>query len=271
MADSAQPAARFEKVTRAAPDAPWITMVHGVSQDRRVFSAQVDAFGGDYRLLLIDLPGHGLSSEMTGPYGIAEFAASIEAAMAEAGVSRSHFWGTHIGAGAGLLLACRAPGLFQSLVLEGPVFPGRPLPAVSETLARIARTAREEGMAAARERWWEEGGWFAVMRARPGECRAAEQRAIIADFAGGPWLDAGLTTRPLPPIDDALASLEIPALIMNGEKDLPDFIHVADQLEALLPKCRRSVIKEAGGFPLWEFPDPVNEAVRSFLKGGARP
>ncbi len=64
MGNAPQAAARFEKVTRAAPDAPWITMVHGVSQNRRVFSAQVAAFGEDYRLLLIDLPGHGLSAEI---------------------------------------------------------------------------------------------------------------------------------------------------------------------------------------------------------------
>ena len=186
---------QFEIIDLAGDNAPWLVMVHGVSQDRRVFSAQVAHFRNDYRLLLIDLPGHGMSSDVSGPYELATFAAGIGAAVSRAGATRAHFWGTHIGAGAGLLLACERPDIFVSLILEGPVFPGRPLPTVSTVLARVAATARDDGMDAARELWWREGGWFDVMRQRPDECRAAEQRGIIDDFSGAPWLDAGLGIR----------------------------------------------------------------------------
>ena len=240
-------------------------MVHGVSQDRRIFSSQVDRFRSSCRLLLIDLPGHGRSSDLPGPYGLEEYAASIRATLKKSAVERSHFWGTHLGAGAGLLLACRNPDTFESLILEGPVFPGRPPPAVSAMLAEVARTARETGIEAAREKWWNEGEWFAVMRARPEACRAEEQRAIIEGFQGGPWLDAGLVSRPIPPIDDLLARLDVPVLIMNGEHDLADFVDAADRLSAALPNCRRRVIEDAGGFPLWEFPERVNAEVRRFL------
>jgi pimeloyl-ACP methyl ester carboxylesterase len=115
----------YELVLDAGPSAPWIVMVHGVSQDRRVFSAQVRDFSKAYRLMLIDLPGHGRSGALTGPYGLVEFASGIRAAVRNAGISRFHFLGTHIGAGAGLLLATRDPDLFASVLLEGPVFPGR--------------------------------------------------------------------------------------------------------------------------------------------------
>ena len=69
----------FTTVTDAGPDSQWITMVHGISQDMRVFSAQIDAFRADYRLLLIDLPGHGGSAARPGPYGMTEFAAATAA------------------------------------------------------------------------------------------------------------------------------------------------------------------------------------------------
>jgi len=140
----------FTTVTDAGPDSQWITMVHGISQDMRVFSAQIDAFRADYRLLLIDLPGHGGSAARPGPYGMTEFAAAIDAAMGAAGIEGAHYWGTHLGAASGLLLACRKPDLFHSLVLEGPVYPGRAMPSVSAMLARIAQAARIEGLDAAR-------------------------------------------------------------------------------------------------------------------------
>ncbi|NKB60230.1 MAG: alpha/beta fold hydrolase [Alphaproteobacteria bacterium] len=260
--------ARYETITVAGPQAPWITMVHGVSQNRQLFSRQIEAFKADYQVILIDLPGHGLSSDIPGPYGLEEYASSIEGALNHAQVTQSHFWGTHLGAGTGLLLGCRQPEIFRSLILEGPVFPGRPLPSVNDTLADIATTAREKGIAAAREKWWQDGEWFDVMRANPKECRAAEHRALIGEFGGQPWLDSGLASRPLPPIDTLLVELEIPVLIVNGEHEVPDFLDAADALEAALPNCRRATIPNAGGFPLWEFPARVNAKVRSFLEHG---
>ncbi|MDA0661275.1 MAG: alpha/beta fold hydrolase [Proteobacteria bacterium] len=258
------PAAAFEIIDTAGPKAPWLVIVHGVSQNRRAFSAQIPVFGATHRLMLIDLPGHGLSSAMPGPYGVAEYAESIAGAMRDAGAGDAVFWGTHLGAAAGLLLAVHDPDRFSALVLEGPVFPGRSMPGVSDVLARVADTARNEGMAAARKRWWEEGGWFAVMRDRPEECRAAAQRQIIEEFEGAPWLDAGLIG-PITPPDDDLRQFRKPVLIMNGAYDLPDFLQAADEISALLPDCRRMTIKDGGGFPFWEFPGAVNAEVWAFL------
>ena len=256
--------AAYEVVTDAGPESPWLTLVHGMSQDRRVFSAQLAEFRADYRLLLIDLPGHGQSAHMPGPYGAEEFAAGVRAAMEAAGVERTHYLGTHTGAGVGLLLACREPERFASLLLEGPVLPGR-LPAYAgEMLERVKQIAREEGMEAARAHWWEQGGWFAVMRERPEQCHAAEQQAILAEFQGGPWLHTQIPAA-IEPYEHKLAQLQAPVLIVNGEHDLSDFLQAAEDVAALLPNARRAVIPDAGGFPLCEFPERVNAELRGFL------
>lgn len=267
MTGNRNSAARVETVTEAGPEARWLTLVHGLSQHRGVFSAQVEAFRESHRLLLVDLPGHGLSASMPGPYGLEEYSAAVLAALDEAGVERTIYFGTHTGAGVGLLLACRAPLRFASLVLEGPVIPGRLPPVVVESLARISELGRTEGLAAARAFWWEQG-WFDVMRERPGPCRAAGQRAMIEEFQCGPWLDTQ-TPATVAALDDQLAGLRLPVLIMNGEHDMSDFILSADELTALLPNARRAVIPGGGGFPLWEFPDQVNGEVRRFLDSSA--
>lgn len=265
MARSYTSPTAYKIVNNAPENAASIVLVHGVSQDHRLFDRQVAAFQKAYRLILIDLPGHGRSSEVPGPYGLQEYASSIEGALEDAGVKDCHFWGTHIGAGAGLLLVSQHPDLFRSLVLEAPVFPGRPLPAVSDLLQRISAVAQDQGIAAAREIWWQEGGWFEVMRRRPTECRAADQRRIIDDFDGQPWLDASLISRPVTNLEEKLAALNTPSLIINGEHDLSDFLRIADDLDAIMPRAKRSIIPEAGGFPLWEFPDHVNQVVKEFL------
>lgn len=259
------PAANCKIIDTAGPQSPWLIMVHGVSQNHKVFNRQVDNFGRHFRLMLVDMPGHGLSSDIGGPYGLTEYANSIRQTLVNHGVQRCHCWGTHLGAGATLVLASMHPELFDSLVLESPIFPGRPLESVSHLLPRVAETASRDGIAQARDLWWREGGWFDVMRANPEQCRAAEQQALIAEFQGGPWLDSGLASKPIPAMEQGLKKLLFPVLIYNGEHDLPDFVAAADELESYIQYCERATIGEAGGFPLWEFPARVNQTVENFL------
>lgn len=259
--------AKYQTRTAASADAPWLVMVHGASQNHTVFDRQAEVFGADFRLLLIDLPGHGLSADLPGPYGAMEYAASIAGAMDRAGVERCHYWGTHTGAVTGLLLACRDAARFRSLVLEGPFNAGRPLPSVQSLPPKVAAVAQSESVAAARDLWWQEGRWFDVIRSRPEACRAAAKRRMIDDFDGAPWLYKGPAPAEVPDISGDFAELRVPALIINGEHDLPDFLDAGEALANTLPDCRRVLTPDAGGFPLWEFPDRVNPVVAEFLTG----
>jgi fermentation-respiration switch protein FrsA (DUF1100 family) len=60
---------------------PWLTLVHGFSQNRRYFESALGHFAGQYRLLLIDLRGHGASAGTAGPFGIVEYAEDLERVM----------------------------------------------------------------------------------------------------------------------------------------------------------------------------------------------
>jgi len=257
-------AAGYEAVVEAGGEAPWLVMVHGMTQNRRIFSAQVPAFRDRYRILLADLPGHGLSAELPGPYGHVELAAQVGQALEEAEVGHCHYWATHTGTSVGLLLAAERPDRFRSMILEGAVVPGRAMPSVDAALGRIREVARRDGMAAARRRWRTDGDWFDVMRRHPEECRAEAHWAMIDDFSGAPWLYDGVAL-PVPPVDDRLRLIACPVLLCNGEHELPDFLDAAAFLADRLPNATRATIPRGGGFPGWEFPEPVNRLVRQFL------
>jgi len=119
-------------------------------------------------------------------------------------------------------------------------------------------------MAEARTLWWEGSPWFNVMRANADKCRAHEHRQIIEDFKGAPWLSE-LLSGSLEPIDEKLAAFEAPILIMNGEHDMQEFFSFSAQLAGLLPNCHTVTIPQAGGFPLWEFPDATRATVCRFF------
>lgn len=257
-------------VDDAGPDCPWLTFVHGFTQHQGVFSAQVQAFRSRYRLLLVDLPGHGTAAGHPGPYGPAEYAGHVTRALDSACVAMTHFWGTHTGAGIGLLLAARHPARFRSLVLEGAVVLGRQPASVQDTLARVRSLAASQGMDAALRAWLDEAAWFEVMRRSPEACRWAEHRAIVEAFRGGPWLDPrpGLTVED---VTGRLGDITAPVLLVNGELDLPDFLATAATLHAGLPRASRAIVAGGGGFPGWELPDAVNRTAAAFLAASDAP
>ena len=251
-------------VSDAADAAPWLIMVHGMTQDHRVFSSQVAAFKDRYRILLIDLPGHGLSTEVPGPYGHVEMMEHVRLMWDQAAIGPAHFWATHTGTAVGLLLAAQEPERFKSLILEGAVISGYDMPYVSETLGQASVVARSEGPKAAIDQVFSNAKWFDAIRADPVECRMDEHWKIMSDFSCAPWIDDG-PVKPAKVSDNEIAAMKMPVLIYNGEHDVSDFIDAADHLKRLMPNSTRKTIPGGGGFPAWEYPDRVNSVVDEFL------
>lgn len=255
--------AYYERIKDAGSDAPWLTLVHGASQHRGLFSAQVAEFRERFRLLLIDLPGHGGSQGLDGPYGQLEYADAVGRVIELAGAWGGHYWGTHTGAAVALLLCCRGGARFRSLVLEGVVMPGEDLGSVTEAYSQASRTARTHGMPRAREEWLQ-GKWFAAQRAQPERCRAAAYRDLTDEFEGRPWTDLGVP-RSAAPLWAELEVIDCPVLLINGERDVGDFLELAGRIRARLPSATAITIAGGTGFPLWEFPVEVNAAVAAFF------
>ncbi|MEM6499274.1 MAG: alpha/beta hydrolase [Pseudomonadota bacterium] len=260
----------FGEVTGSGEsESPWLVMVHGMSQNRLIFDRQVERFSPSYRILLIDLPGHGIASAHPGPFGHLEYADHVAKCLDANGIEEAHYWGTHTGTAAGLLNAVAAPERFLSLILEGPVLPGQNVECVTRELTRARKLAATEGVPAAIAAWWSEAPWFDFMRGHPGSARADKQRAIVETFSGRPWLDEQ-TPAAVPDIAEQLAQLHVPTQIYTGAFDHPDFITEAGRLEQLMARAERKVVPSAGGFPAWENPNSTNALVGEFLKRARR-
>jgi 3-oxoadipate enol-lactonase len=243
---------------------PWLVMVHGMSQDHRIFSGQTEAFRSSHRLLLVDLPGHGLAGGVGGPFGHVEFAQHVSSVLDDHSVRDACYWGTHTGATVGLLLAATRPDLITTLVCEGPVIPGENPPAVKDLIAGARNRLANNGLEAALGHWWENSSWFDRMRADPGRCRAEQHREIVMNFGGAPWRD---DAPPAPVVDvrTKLGRIACPTLIYNGEYDHADFLAAAEEIASLIPNAKRQLIPDTGGFPAWESPQAVNLEVATFL------
>ena len=106
---------------------PALVFIHGGLADRGFWTSQLEAFSGRYKVIALDLPGHGESGANRTKWGLPEFGADVKAVVEAEKAKRVIIFGNSLGGPvaieAALLLPGRALGVvgvdtFQSL--EGP-------------------------------------------------------------------------------------------------------------------------------------------------------
>lgn len=243
----------------------WLTLLHGFSQNARLFERQKEYFERHYRVFCPELLGHGARDIPTTDYSLQSHARDVLEQMRAHGIERTHFWGTHTGTSVGLLLALEQPDLIASLVLEAVVVPGLDMPIVTATIERARSVARTSGVRAAMEDWFQHAGWFRAMRQNFDTFRADAQRDLVCTFQGQPLLAE--PRLPALSLVERVQALTCPVLLYNGSDDMDDFKRTAIWLAQNLPHAEREELPGLGGFPLWEAPEHVNVRVERFLSG----
>ena len=62
-----------------------------------------------------------------------------------------------------------------------------------------------------------------------------------------------------------LHELDVPVLIVCGDRDVPAILLAADAMEESIPRARKVILHDAGHLPNMERPDAFNEALKAFL------
>jgi len=96
---------------------PPLLFVHGLGSSGRDWFEQVPRFRDRYRVLRVDLRGHGRSDRPEGPYHMAQFARDVAVLLRRLDAAPAHVVGLSMGGMVGLELAADAPGLVRSLVV----------------------------------------------------------------------------------------------------------------------------------------------------------
>ena len=164
---------------RAADDRPALVFLHGFAMDSRIWRRQVEAFGKDYRLLLVDLPGFGPQAREVGEIEIAK---EVKRAMDAAHLGTAHVIASAFGAAVAIDLALQFPDRIASLVLASPMLLGRKLGI--ESWQRCVGLANDGDRATAAEMWLEDPLFESL---RHSEELFDEVRAIVLDYMGHHW------------------------------------------------------------------------------------
>jgi 3-oxoadipate enol-lactonase len=239
-----------------------LLLVHGFGLDGRMWEAQLADLSSDHRLIRPDLRGYGRSGLLDGT--AYSHASDLAALLTALGETRAHVLGLSMGGRIALNIALAHPGMVRSLTLVDTALDGFAWePAWSARWEAIVRAAREEGVHAAKELWLAHP-LFAAASRQP--ALATTLRAMTDTYPGRHWLTRDPGRGSDPPAATRLGEVRVPALVVVGEEDLPDFHRIAALLEHGIAGARKVVIAGAGHLPNMERPAEFNRVVREFLR-----
>lgn len=241
---------------RSDPREPLV-FVHSFAFDARQWRRQVEAFGRDFRVLTLDLPGFGPQARDLGDVRPGR---EIARAISAANVERAHVVGSSYGAAAAIDFALQFPARVASLVLVSPLLLGRRTGI--EAWSRCVQLANEGDRTTAVEVWLDDPLFETL---RQDEDLFEEARTIALDYGGAHWTGKVTSRWTDPDPVRRLGSIKAPALVLSGERDLPSFMLMAEAYAKALPNARRQILSGAGHNVNMERAEAFNAALRGFL------
>lgn len=240
---------------RAVPES--IVLLHGFTQTGASWDPVRSRLGERYRVLAPDLPGHG-------PDGTAapvDLNATVASVLGGA-PARFVLGGYSMGGRVALHAALAAPGRVERLVLVGATA------GIEDAGARAERQAADEGLAEriegmAIEAFAAEWARTPVLAGQPPDVLAAAQADRLRSRPAG--LAAalrGLGQGACPPVWHRLGKLELPVVLVVGERD-ERYRAIAARLESALPDAVTVTVPGAGHAVHLEAPAAVAAVLAS--------
>ena len=253
---------------------PPVVFLHGIAANLFLWDAWAERLRGRYRVIRLDLPGHGLTGpDPAGRYAWPAAAGLVARFMDQVGVARAAVVGSSHGGAVAWHLAASDPGRVGALVLMAPVgypFEGSRPPFVFRLLANpvagpvlIRLTPKREFAKRARSVYGDPS------RLEPAEIdrqyelfrRAGNRDALLAMLRGG--RDGG----PIPDPRPLLAKIASPTLLVWGTADKAVPPSQAERFAGNIRGAEVALVQGAGHAPMEELPDESLAPVEAFLRG----
>jgi pimeloyl-ACP methyl ester carboxylesterase len=243
-------------------DGPVAVLLHGLTETMRCWERVVPLLTDRFRVVLVDLPGHGASSGGGRGVAIESYAESVAETLRREGVERAVVAGHSLGGAVAVALAEAAPELVERIVLVNspPTYDSRLTsrngperlmrqPVLGPVLWRAMPEKRmRDGFQLAFAPGYEvPPELFADLRATPWSVFAG---ATIA-------LDGYLSERDL---GQRVASVPLPVTVVFGDRDQ----RVEHGSLAVFDDAENATvvrIPEAGHTPIWETPERAAELI----------
>lgn len=247
-----------------------VLLLHGFTGCHANWNALMAALSANYRVIAVDLLGHGRTDAPGDParYAMQHAAADLMALMTALDEPRFHLLGYSMGGRLALFTALTYGERVRSLVLESAS------PGLASADERAARARADEALAAAIERdgiaafvaRWEALPLFASQARLPDATRARLRAQRLANRPGGLANSLrGMGTGVQPSLWSQLPQAHMPVLLVTGAED-GKFCAIARQMAAQMAPARHVTIDDAGHTVHLEQPAEYRRVITEFLQ-----
>ncbi len=247
-------------------DAPVLTFAHALSLDLRSFDPQVPALRNHYRVIRLDLRGHGGTDQGGGAFTIEDLVDDVVGLLDHFGVEKTHFVGSSLGAMVGFALAFDHADRLSSLTFmasQGALPPERIAPARESIAAMRASGATADTTMAAQA-----DALIQRLVHEPDEAAHPARFSLLRQILGTTTLlgqarayEAILAMN----YDNRLDEISTPTLILAGADDTSTTPARMQMYKDGIAGARMELLPGAGHFPNFEQPDAVNKVLQTFL------
>ena len=243
--------------------APVVCMTHSLASDGGMWAEQVPALlTGGFRVLRIDMRGHGGSDPGDGVYTMSLLASDVAAVLDALQLPKVHYIGLSIGGMIGQAFALEhGPRLLSAMWCD--TMPQTPPGStrVWEDREKIVRDANSLVPLAdvTVERWLTD----AVKTQRPNRYRQIRDTVAAINPAGYLGCTAAIRNYDFVP---QLPSVKLPVLVVCGADDAGTPPEANRRIASLVPGARYEQIAAARHFPNVEHPETFNHIMMSWLK-----
>ncbi|MSP03005.1 MAG: alpha/beta fold hydrolase [Acetobacteraceae bacterium] len=243
--------------------APVVCMTHSLASDGGMWAEQVPALlGGGFRVLRIDMRGHGGSGPVDGPYTMSQLAGDVVAVLDALAIAKVHFIGLSIGGMIGQAFALEHGDRLLS-AMWCDTMPRTPPGSTQawEDREKIVRDANSlEPLADPTvERWLTDGH-----KARNPN-RYQQIRDTIAGTSPAGYLGCTAAIKDYDFIP-GLPSVKLPVLVVCGADDAGTPPEGNRRIAELVADGRYEQIADARHFPNVEHPETFNRIMMGWLK-----
>lgn len=240
-----------------------LVMIHGYSADKDVWVRFARHFTEDYRVVIIDLPGHGESPFDPGlKYDTTTQAERILKVMETLGIHKAHLIGNSMGGFIAARLAHDHPERVQSATLIDAAGVISPLPSDMDKMVAKGRnpfeiSSQEEfrsfyAMTMAKAPWVP-----GVTLDYIGERYIAQKQQLARIFQDFHRVNM---------LDKQLKEIRTPVLVMWGALDQLVHVSAADVWTNGIPGAKRVIYPDLGHMPMVEDPSRSAKDVRKFIE-----
>ncbi|MBO8171706.1 MAG: alpha/beta hydrolase [Bacillaceae bacterium] len=241
-----------------------LLMIHGLNLDTRMWDDQFEVLSEQYRVIRFDLRGMGKTVMTDQPFTMYD---DIKGLMGALEIEKAHVMGLSVGSYAAMEFALAYPDAVDRLIVVSPGLPGMERSEIRqndvERFQEVLQSGDLDRIADMEVQMWYDG---------PGQSPDPERQAgrdrfrrmIMDAYAQPPVTNMPGKLDPSPA--DRLHELQMPVLVVTGDRDYPEVRELAQRIEAKAPRVKNVVMEGSAHIPPMDQPEVFNQAVLAFLQ-----